>query len=156
ERNVQDFSVRGDGGAVRWEKVEKNRWRVFPAQTAGPRAFEVTYRVYANELSVRTSHLDDSHGYLNDASLFMHVHGAKDLPVRLPVVTPVDWKVATGLEPAPGPAPTTGQVAARTFAAPDFDRLVDSPVEAGPIQILRFEALGKPHEIAIWGQGNYI
>jgi predicted metalloprotease with PDZ domain len=152
-RNVQDFAAAADSARLRWEKVDKNTWRVWLPE-GGRRAFEATWRVYANELSVRTSHLDDSHAYFNGANLFMYVDGFKDAPVRMTLTTPVDWKVATGLERAAGPAPTTGATAAHTFAAPDFDRLVDSPVEAGPIQVVAFEALGKPHEIAIWGHGN--
>jgi predicted metalloprotease with PDZ domain len=153
-RNVQDFSASANGAAARWETPDKRTWRVWLPRS-GPRSVEATYRVYANELSVRTSHLDDTHAYFNGATMFMYVDGAKDAPVRLTVLTPVDWKIATGLERADGPLPTTGAVAAHTFTAPDYDRLVDSPVEAGKIQILSFEALGKPHEIAVWGRGNY-
>jgi predicted metalloprotease with PDZ domain len=32
--------------------------------------------------------------------------------------------------------------------------LVDSPFEIGSHQIYNFEVLGKPHQLAIWGQGN--
>lgn len=151
ERNVQDFAATSGGRAARWEKTDKSTWRVWLAPNA--RDLEATYRVYANELTVRTSHLDDSHAYFNGANLFFYVDGAKDVPVRLTLVVPSEWKVATGLERAEGPTPS-GATSAYTFTAPDYDRLVDSPVEAGPNQILTFEALGKPHEIAIWGHGN--
>src|SRR5215216_1809904 len=52
ERHVQDFDVRDEAGRpLKWEKTNKNTWRVF---TNGARAWQATYSVYANELSVRT------------------------------------------------------------------------------------------------------
>ncbi len=152
-RHVQDFSATANGQPARWEKIDKNTWRVWLPR-ARSRTVEATYRVYANDLSVRTSHLDDSHAYFNGTNLFVYANGYKDLPVRLTLVAPSNWKVATGLERG-GIAVPSGALSTHTFVAPDYDRLVDSPVEAGPIEILQFEALGKPHEIAIWGQGNY-
>ncbi|HAF16279.1 MAG TPA: hypothetical protein DHU55_18990 [Blastocatellia bacterium] len=51
ERNVQDFAAAdGSGQSLKWEKVNKDSWRVF---TNGPRDWQASYRVYANELSVR-------------------------------------------------------------------------------------------------------
>lgn len=82
-RHVRDLAAFGPGGerlAVR--KVGKARWRVEGgAASRGP--FRVGYRVYAFELTVRTSHLDASHGYGNGATLFFHVEGRKGEPHRL-------------------------------------------------------------------------
>ena len=56
ERNVQDFAVADAvGQPLKWEKTNKNTWRVV---TNGAREWHATYRVYANELSVRTSDLN--------------------------------------------------------------------------------------------------
>lgn len=151
ERHVQDFTASSNGEAPRWEKVDKNTWRVWPER--GTASFEATYRVYANELTVRTSHLDDTHGYFNGANLFVYADDSKRAPSRLTVVIPKEWDVATGLERVAGPEPRAATVA-HTFMAPDYDTLVDSPVETGRIRKLSFEALGKPHEISLWGSGN--
>src|SRR6185369_3344231 len=64
-RNVQDFDVRdGTGQQLPWRKTDKATWRVeVGGMGTRPRDIKVTYRVYANELSVRTSHLDASHAY---------------------------------------------------------------------------------------------
>ena len=40
------------------------------------------------------------------------------------------------------------------FLAADYDELVDSPFECGTHRVLSFRALGVPHEVAIWGDGN--
>ncbi|HVG19866.1 MAG TPA: hypothetical protein VNI02_12520, partial [Blastocatellia bacterium] len=82
-RNVQEFAARdGSGRPLRWEKADKATWRVETGGANGaPRAINVSYRVYANELSVRTSHLDATHAYFNGASVFMFVRGATDQPL---------------------------------------------------------------------------
>ncbi len=148
-RNVQDFAVRDEAGnPVRWEKTSKNVWLVSAGEADGrPRTFTASYRVYANELTVRTSHLDASHAYFNGASVFMFVRGALDQPCRLKVKAPAGWQVTTPLALAPE--------ADGYYPAPNFDILVDSPVEVGTHQILEFEVRGKKHRIAIWGDASY-
>jgi predicted metalloprotease with PDZ domain len=140
ERHVQDFSA----GGRRWEKVNKNTWRVWNAGAP----VDVTYRVYANEISVRTSHLDDTHGYVNGANVFMYLDGFKGAPSTVTVDVPKGWDVETGLARAQG-------AAGFVYTAPDYDTLVDSPIESGRFKRLTFEAAGKPHVITIWGEGNY-
>ena len=151
ERHVQDFAATASGAPLRWQKVDKNTWRVWPPR--GATSFEATYRVYANELTVRTSHLDDTHGYFNGANLFMYADESKASPARLAVDVPRAWDVATALERVGAPEPA-GETVRHTFSAPDYDTLVDSPVETGLIRKVTFEALGRPHEISIWGRGN--
>ena len=120
--------------------------------------------MFANELSVRTCHLDGTHGFFNGAGLLLYVDARRHEPHLLEVVPPPGWKVATALAPAPGgrdplgpPRPKalalarTGTVA---FPASDYDELVDSPVEVGTHQLATFEVLGKVHGIALWGRGG--
>jgi predicted metalloprotease with PDZ domain len=59
--------------------VAKNTWRLDLSKKS-PGLLSISYRVYAHELSVRTSHLDASHGYGNGANLFFYVDGRKDDP----------------------------------------------------------------------------
>jgi predicted metalloprotease with PDZ domain len=146
-RHLQDFSAwaNENGKAqLNWRKVGKNHWQI-DSQTASE--ILVHYRIYANELTVRTNHLDSTHGYFNGAALFLYVPGYQHLPIHLSLVPPhPNWQVTTAL-------PTLANKQ-NTFVAENFDALVDSPVEIGPPQIFDFEALGKPHQIRIWGEGN--
>lgn len=144
-RNVQNFAATdAAGNALKWEKMDKATWRV---TTNGARAIKVNYRVYANELSVRTSHLDASHAYLNGASVFMYVKGATDQPLKLKFIAPQGWRVTTPLSLRPDDD--------GFYSAPNYDILVDSPAEIGTHNLIEFTALGRPHRIAIWGEGNY-
>lgn len=168
-RHVQEFealsSPTGPSRPLLWRKVNKNTWRVeCPEQTD----LTVRYRVYANELTVRTSHLDTSHGYFNGATLFMYLDGYRKQPAGLTVVVPfMDWKVATGLPKAPidfgagnghgngSHEPlASGSLPRYHFQADDYDHLIDCPVEIGNHRLLSFEVDGVPHTIAIWGHGN--
>jgi len=147
-RHVQDFCVRAEGTSgdrpLSWRKLGKQHWQV---ETNGSSDFAVRYRVYANELTVRTNHLDETHGYFNGAALFAFVPGREREPTQVTVRAPAGWRIATPLALVSGTD--------CTYAAPDFDTLVDSPFEIGTHQVYEFEAAGKPHAYAVWGSGNF-
>jgi predicted metalloprotease with PDZ domain len=128
------------GGALPLERLDKHRFLVRAG--GAPRAV-LRFRVYANELTVRTAHLDGTHGYLNPAAVLPYVRGREAAPHVLEVAAPEGWRVATALRGGPA-----------EFTARDYDELADSPVEIGTHRLLRFEAGGKPHELALWGRGN--
>jgi predicted metalloprotease with PDZ domain len=134
-KNVQDFSAGRQG----WRKVDKSRWRV----SAGGNV-TVEYDVWAFELSVQTSHLDADHAFINGASVFMYVDGLKDAPLVVDLRTPQGWKIATGLDRR-----------GRLLSAPNYDVLVDCPIEAGTFKLRTFKVKGVPHHLVIHGDGNY-
>ena len=145
ERNVQDFAASSaTGQPLQWEKINKNTWRVV---TNGVREWHATYRVYANELSVRTSELNSSHAFWNNANILMYLEGHLKTPSTVRVLAPDVWKVATGLPAVPGQK--------NTFRAENFDVLYDSPFEASNFKTLVFNVKGIPHRIVIDGEGNY-
>src|SRR5687768_14513436 len=61
-RHLQEFAAAAEGRALPWHKLDKATWRI---ETGGATQVSVSYKVYANELTVRTSHLDGTHGYFN-------------------------------------------------------------------------------------------
>jgi predicted metalloprotease with PDZ domain len=145
ERHVQDFvALDAGGGTLQWEKISKNSWRV---ATNGSRDWRVTYRVYANELTVRTSQLNSDHAFWNNAALLMYLEGFLNSPSTLQILAPQPWMVATTLPAAPGPK--------NTFRAENFDILYDSPVEVSSFKTISFDVKGVPHRIVIDGDGNY-
>ena len=146
-RHLQDFAVTDvQGRSLTWQKRGKQHWQVeMPTQLEEP--VTIRYRIFANELTVRTNHLDDTHGFFNGAALFFYVPSWQQQSLTVTIVLPdPHWQIATTLSPVPGQP--------NTFVAPDFDTLVDSPFEMGLHQTHPFEVLGKPHEYVIWGQGN--
>lgn len=152
-RHVQAFAAYDDDRVpLTWRKVAKDTWHI---ATGGARRVVARYQVYANDLTVRTSHLDGTHGYFNGASVFMYAPGRTAERLRLIVETPAGWRVTTALSPLIGdvlvaePRPEL-----HLFTAADYDELVDSPVECGHHRLLTFDVDGVHHELAVWGRGN--
>ncbi len=144
-RHVQDFAVKdGSGRALTWQKTNKNTWQI---DTKGVKEIVATYRVYSNELTVRTNELNDEHGFWNNAALLMFPAGQLAAPSTVTVVPYAKWKVATGLPEVSG--------AANTFRAANFDVLYDSPFEVSDFKEISFDVHGKKHRYIMSGEGNY-
>ena len=144
-RHVQDFKATDHAGKeLSWIKLDKNTWRV---TTVNASDWKATYRVYANELSVRTNELNSDHAFWNNAALLMYPRGYLAAPSTLQIVAPQPWKVATPLSPVRGRN--------NAFRAENFDVLYDSPVEVSNFKTIAFEVKGVPHRIVIDGEGNY-
>lgn len=140
-RHVEGLAAEdGTGRPLPVERLDKQSIRV---RSAGAERVRLSWRVYANELTVRTCHLDATHGYLNGAAVFPYVPGRERTPHRLEIAAPAGWRVSTALEGGPA-----------AFTARDYDELCDSPVEIGTHTVVPFTAAGKPHELALWGRGN--
>ena len=145
-KNVEEFKAHSEKSEkLKWEKIDKNSWRVY---TNKANEVTISYKVYAFVKSVRYSFLDDSHGFVSPPDLFMYVDKLKNQPATL-VIDPYDEfsTISTGLERSPG--------SKNSFIVPDYDILVDSPIEIGNQTVLEFEVDGIPHEIAFYGNGNY-
>jgi predicted metalloprotease with PDZ domain len=135
-KNVEGFSAKAENGNLKVQKQSKNTWRVF---TKNNQKIEVNYRVYSFELTVRTAHLDDSHGYANGACVFMYVPQLMTTKSLLKVIPHQSFeKVSVALP----------EIAKNTFEVNDFDTLVDSPIEVGNQDIIEFETMGVKHTIA--------
>lgn len=142
-RHVEEVRATDRAGIpVPCRKVDKATWEV----ESGGEAVVLRYQVYAHDLTVRTSHLDASHGFFNGGNVFFRVEGLDHAPSELVVTPPEGWIVSTGL-------PRIGTGAWR-FAVADFDDLVDSPVECGPHTEHRFSIGGVSHRWVFWGEGN--
>lgn len=129
----------GAGRALPLVKLDKQRWQV-PAATG----VTVSYRVYGNDLSVRTNHIDGTHAHLVGAATFLYLEKdlARPYEVRFEGF-PAGWKAATAL-PSKGAA----------YHAKDYDTLVDSPAELGTFRLRRFHALNADFELALTGAHN--
>ncbi|GAB3292718.1 M61 family metallopeptidase [Hymenobacter tenuis] len=139
-KNVEGFSANAGSENLRVEKVTKNTWRVYHPKA---KDFTVRYKVYAFELSVRTSFIDAAHGYVNGTSVFMYPAEGKQMPSILEVKPAQGWsQVSTSLKPAGGTF---------TFRSSNYDELADSPIEIGNQKLYTFTANGTPHTIAMFG-----
>jgi len=129
-----------DGEALSVEQTAKSSWRV-SRPDAGIGDVIVRYRLYADSLTDRTRHVDSEHAFLNPAAVFVYADGYRDEPVEVAIDLPAGWRAESGMEqPDPG-----------RFVAPHYDRLVDSPIEAGTFDSVSFEAGGMTIDFLIHG-----
>lgn len=145
-KNVEGFSAQTSSNAsLATSKINKNTWRISGTKN---KDIKVNYRVYAFELSVRTSFIDASHAFLSPSGLFVYPEGQIKSSSTVTIKPYKNWnKISTGLEPVRGKQ--------NTFYAPDYDILYDSPFEVGNHDVFEFDAAGVKHEVAMYGGGNY-
>lgn len=142
--SIHGVKAFGDGRSLPLEKIDKSTWRV---TTLGASSVEFQYRIYANSINDRTRYVDDTHAFLDGSAVFMYIQERRDEPVRVTIQAPDDWRVATGLESLPNDP--------NTLFAPNYDVLIDSPLEIGIHELIEFDVGGVPHEIVLWGWGNW-
>lgn len=144
-RHLQDFAAKdANGNDLVWRKINKSTWQV-DSKTA--KEIAVSYRVYSNELTVRTNELNDEHAFWNNTATLLFVKGQLQAKSTVQIAPFGDWKVATGL-PAVAGSPNT-------FVAENYDILYDSPFEVSDFKEISFDVAGKKHRFVITGEGNY-
>lgn len=144
-RFVEGFRARDpQGRALRWEKTRKNRWKV---HTGGAPSVEVSYRVYAREMSVQGNWVDASFAMLNGAPTFMTLVGGGKRRHEVRLELPAAWRRSiSGMKEGPAP---------HSWIAEDFDELVDCPIYAGNGPIHEFTVAGKKHFLVNEGEGPW-
>ena len=146
-KNIVTMSASCGGVTVELVKVDKSTWRAAPC--AGP--LLLRYEVYAWDLSVRTAHLDMTHGFFNGSSVFVAVHGKENHAMTVDILPPAlgaeGWRVATSMRLAGAELYGFGR-----YGADNYDELIDHPVEMGTFVLATFEVAGVPHDIAVTGR----
>ncbi len=153
-RHIDDVTATVGRHAVTVTKVDKNSW-VCARLPERNGALVLRYTVYAWDLSVRTAHLDASHGFFNGTSVYLAPAGRGAEPCSVDILRPAgarfrDWRVATTLPPAPG-SDGAKRYGFGRYEAPDYDALVDHPVEMGTFALDSFDVGGCRHEIVLTG-----
>lgn len=131
-------------------KKEKNKWTV---EKGTSKVVKVKYEVYAFELSVRTSFLDLTHGYVSGTGVFMYIEECRNNKGKLEIFPYKDFRViSTGMPKAKEGFTKDGST---IFEFENYDQLVDCPIEIGNQEVFEFTAAGVKHNVAIYGIGNH-
>lgn len=149
-KNIVEISADCNGQPIALTQLDKSTWQL----EACSGELNLRYRVYAWDLSVRTAHLDTTHGFFNGSSVFLEVVGQGDRPCTLDVLCPSvttneQWKLATTLSRTQGADFGFG-----SFQAENYQELIDHPVEMGSFTQFDFSACGIRHDVVLTGRFN--
>ncbi len=133
----------GHGHALSATQPNPRSWRVTPHDGV----VHVSYRLFGDQVDGTFVAIDSTHAHLNFPASLMWARGMANRPARVTFVLPPgsDWKIATQLYPTRDPL---------TFAAPNLQYLMDSPVELSNFVLRTFTVPplapgGKPQTIRI-------
>ncbi|OGT90724.1 MAG: hypothetical protein A2514_04185 [Gammaproteobacteria bacterium RIFOXYD12_FULL_61_37] len=147
-RHIVELSASDGCASLVCAKLDKQRWCVHNGGTG----FELSYLVYACDMSVRGAHLDGTHAYFNGPTLLLRPEWDSDASYELELIRPegdafADWRVYTAL-----PAIETGPEGYGRYGAVDYAQLIDCPVEMGHACTSLFSVAGVPHRLVVSGR----
>lgn len=150
-RHVRRFEASQENGEeLFYTQTAKGTWEIDWKKSDLKKAqdsFQVSYEVYCKELTVRTSHVDASHAYLQGPTYLMGVVGEDLDKPTVEFRFPPAWsKLTTGLKDV------SEKRNVFLYEAPNYDELLDSPVEIGCHETDGFEFQGKAHHVAHYGE----
>jgi predicted metalloprotease with PDZ domain len=144
-KNIESLSAGANGKPLFVKKTRKNIWHI---DIQGTPDIMVKYRVYAFEISVRTSFIDVSHAFLSSPDIFIYPDGMLHVPATIHIMPHKTWKkVSTSLENVNGDA--------FKLQSPNYDILFDSPIEVGNQDVFEFNTDGVKYQVAMVGGGSY-
>ncbi|UYO94179.1 M61 family metallopeptidase [Pollutimonas sp. M17] len=149
-RQIETIQASSRGKPVGIRKTANHTWLCEPCKAE----LDIDYTVYAWDLSVRGAHVDETHAFLNGTSIFLCPDGRSQEPCHVELCPPPqarNWKVYTSLPEAAGHPRCARRHGYGMYIAPDYDALIDHPIEMGTPQVVRFKAHGAEHEMVFTG-----
>jgi len=125
------------------DELDKQTWLLCRCASLKnpPRTITFHYSVDWNEPGPFSSQLNPRHAFLNLAEILMYLPDRRSEPVEVQFENlPPDWKLAAELRPGTDP---------NSFVAPNYDALVDAPVEAGRFDEFSFDNDGAHFRIVV-------
>lgn len=138
------------GNQLSVTKTSKNTWKITKGKA---KKVTVEYDVYSFELSVRTSFIDLTHGYVSGSGVFMYIDQHKDIAGTATIFPYKEFKKITTALPLSAESMASDGSSNYTFR--NYDHLVDCPIEIGNQAVFDFMAAGVKHTVGIYGEGNY-
>ncbi|MBY0518369.1 MAG: PDZ domain-containing protein [Bacteriovoracaceae bacterium] len=150
-RHIRWVRATQSNGEVLWvEQTAKGTWIVDwnKSQLKNVKSeFSFSYEIYLHELTVRTSHVDNTHAFLHGPSYLMAIVGGEKNPTIEFRFPPLWSKLSTSMDEVKG-MPREKFI----YEASDYDVLIDHPVEIGCQETDGFMLKGVPHGLAFYGE----
>ncbi|HEX7595862.1 MAG TPA: hypothetical protein VF387_05880, partial [Gemmatimonadaceae bacterium] len=136
---VSQFSAQSNGVPLDWRKLDFQTWEIEP-RSAG--TVRVTFNYLADAVDRAVAWTAPNFAFFNGTNLFLYPAGRGfNWPARVSVHTEASWRVATGMDPAPG---------TNNFTAANYHDLTDMPFYVGRFAIDSTQIAGKWVRLAFY------
>lgn len=149
-KNIRSVKVLSNTGEyLNFSQTAKGTWKIdFKGSELKSEctSFSIEYDVYCHELTVRTSHIDETHAFLHGPSYLIGFLGLEVKPTIEFKFSPLWSKIHTGL------LDISEDRSRFIYSAPSYDDLLDCPVEIGCHESDGFMHEGKEHHLIWYGE----
>tara|TARA_B100000900_G_C20595182_1_gene723128 strand:+ start:1609 stop:3432 length:1824 start_codon:yes stop_codon:yes gene_type:complete len=124
----------------------------------------INYKILGIELSVRSTHIDNSHLHMMPPFTFLLPtsgidQSRMDMNHRIDLYCPTEWIPATQLQLEFDDLDANSLIGKTanmfSFSAPDRDRLLDGIIEVNSNKNINFKVDGRNHVLKLWDSGNF-
>jgi predicted metalloprotease with PDZ domain len=138
-RRVSQFSAQSNGALLDWRKLDFQTWEIKP-RSAG--TVRVTFNYLADAVDRAVAWTAPNFAFFNGTNVFLYPAGREfNWPARVSVRTEASWRIATGMDPAPG---------TNDFTATNYHDLTDMPFYVGRFAIDSTQIAGKWIRLAFY------
>ena len=138
-RRVSQFSAQSNGVPLDWRKLDFQTWEIKP-RSAG--TVRVSFNYLADAVDRAVAWTAPNFAFFNGTNLFLYPAGRGfNWPARVSVRTEASWRIATGMDPAPG---------TNNFTAGNYHDLTDMPFYVGRFAIDSTQIAGKWIRLAFY------
>jgi predicted metalloprotease with PDZ domain len=140
-KNILQWSASDEKGtALSFRKATKDLWNV---ETNGAAKVVINYHYYAAELNAGSSFLDEEQLYVNPVNCFFYDAEKPELPFRVQLNLPENFRIACGLY----------QESGHVLTASNFDELADCPfIASASLRKLDYHVQGATFHLWIQGE----
>lgn len=123
-RRVSNFSAQSSGAPLDWHKLDFQTWEIRPRAVGTVR---VSFQYLADAVDRAVAWTAPNFAFFNGTNVFLYPAGRGFAwPAHVTIRTEPSWRVATGMDPAPG---------VNSFTAGNYHDLTDMPFYVGRFAI---------------------
>ena len=138
-RRMSQFSVESNGGRLPWKKLDYQTWEITPR---GAGTVRVSFSYLADAVDRAVAWTSPNFAFFNGTNLFLYPVGRGfNWPAQVTIRTERSWRIATGMDPAPG---------TNNFTASNYHDLTDMPFYVGRFAIDSTQIAGKWIRVAFY------
>jgi len=138
-RRVSAFSPQQNGASLEWRKLDFQTWQIEPRSTG---TIKVRFKYLANAVDRAVAWTAPNFAFFNGTNVFLYPVGRGfNWPAKVMIRTEPSWRVATGMDAAPG---------MNMFTASNYHDLTDMPFYVGRFAIDSTQIAGKWVRLAFY------